>query len=247
MLAQDIMTAPVITISPTASIAVVANLMLAHHISGVPVTTANGTLVGMITEGDFLRRQELGTERRRSRWLEFLLSSGKAADEYVLSHGRNVEEVMSANVAFIRPDATLDEIVTQMIDRKVKRLPVVANDRVVGIVSRSDLLRALSEKLPSGAVARSDLELRDAIVAELSRQSWSAHGSIHVEVGGGVATLSGVIFDERERLAARVAVENVTGVKDVIDELTWVDPMSGMTLSPPERAGNDGTSVVSAK
>lgn len=247
MLAQDIMTTSVITISPTASIADAANLMLAHHISGVPVTTPNGALVGMITEGDFLRRQELGTERKRSRWLEFFLSPGKAADEYVLSHGQRVDEVMSVNVAFIRPDATLADIVTQMIERKIKRLPVVANDRVIGIVSRSDLLRALSGKLPSGAAAKSDLELRNAIIAELGRQSWSAHGSVRVDVSGGIATLSGVIFDERERLAARVAVENVTGVKDVIDELTWVDPMSGMTLSPPERAGNDGTSVVSAK
>ena len=247
MLAQDIMTASVITISPTASIGDAANLMLAHHISGLPVTTVNGTLVGMITEGDFLRRQELGTERKRSGWLEFFLSPGKAADEYVLSHGRKVEEVMSVNVAFIHPNATLDEIVTQMIDRKVKRLPVVADDKIIGIVSRSDLLRALSGKLPSGAVARSDLALRDAIIAELSRQSWNAHGSIRVEVAGGVATLSGVIFDERERLAARVAVENVTGVKDVIDELTWVDTMSGMTLPPPERAEGNAAPAASAK
>jgi CBS domain-containing protein len=236
MLARDIMTSPVITIQPSASISEAADLMLKHHISGLPVTLANGTLVGMITEGDFLRRGELGTEQKRSRWLEFFLSPGKAADEYVRSHGRKIEEIMSAGVVCTRPDAPLDEVVTQMIDRNIKRLPVILDNKIAGIVCRSDLLRALAGQLPIDTVARNDDELQDAIVTELRRPSWSGNANIQVDVRSGVATLSGVIFDERERLAARVAAENVPGVNAVTDELTWVDPMSGMTMPPPSPA-----------
>jgi CBS domain-containing protein len=237
MLARDIMTSPVITIQPSASISEAADLMLKHHISGLPVALADGTLVGMITEGDFLRRGELGTEQKRSRWLEFFLSPGKAADEYVRSHGRKIEEIMSTSVVCTRPDAPLDEVITQMIDRNIKRLPVILDNKIAGIVCRSDLLRALARQLPVDAVARNDDELQDAIVTELRRSSWSGNANIQVEVKSGVATLSGVIFDERERLAARVAAENVPGVKAVTDELTWVDPMSGMTMPPPSTAG----------
>lgn len=236
MFAKDIMTSPVITVEPSASIGEAAELMLRHHISGLPVALADGTLAGMVTEGDFLRRGELGTERKRSRWLEFFQSPGKAADEYVRSHGRRIEEIMSDKVVCTRPDAPLDEIVAQMINRNIKRLPVIADNRIAGIVCRSDLLRALAGQLPVDAVARSDAELQDAIVVELRRATWSVNSNIQVGVKSGVATLSGVIFDERERLAARVAAENVPGVKAVTDELTWVDPMSGMTLPPPEAA-----------
>jgi CBS domain-containing protein len=236
MLARDIMTSPVITIEPSASIGEAVDLMLSRHISGLPVVLANGTLVGMITEGDFLRRGELGTEQKRSRWLEFFLSPGKAADEYVRAHGRKIEEIMSDNVVCTRPDAPLDEVVTQMIDRNIKRLPVILDNRIAGIVCRSDLLRALAGQLPIDTVARNDDALQDAIVTELRRPSWSGNCTIQVDVKSGVATLSGVIFDERERLAARVAAENVAGVKAVTDELTWVDPMSGMTVPPPSTA-----------
>jgi CBS domain-containing protein len=236
MHARDIMTSPVITIEPSASIGEAAHLMLNHHISGLPVVLANGTLVGMITEGDFLRRGELGTEQKRSSWLEFFLSPGKAADEYVRANGRKIEEIMSDSVVYTRPDAPLDEVVTQMIDCNVKRLPVILDNRLAGIVCRSDLLRALAGQLPIDTVERNDDALQDAIITELRRPSWSGNCTIQVGVKSGVATLSGVIFDERERLAARVAAENVAGVKAVTDELTWVDPMSGMTMPPPSTA-----------
>jgi CBS domain-containing protein len=236
MLAKDIMSSPVISIEPSASIAEAARLMLSHHISGLPVVLADGRLVGMVSEGDFLRRSEIGTEQKHSGWLSFFLSPGKAADEYVRSHGRRIEEIMSDNVVCTRPDAPLEEIVGQMIDRNIKRLPVVLDNKLEGIVSRSDLLRALAGQLPTTLTAATDAQLEDAIVLELRRRAWSRNGNIQVAAKSGVATLSGVIFDERERRAARVAAENVAGVTAVVDELTWVDPMSGMTMPPPGSA-----------
>jgi CBS domain-containing protein len=235
MLVANIMTTPVISVEPSASIREAAALMLAHRISGLPVVKRDGTLIGMVTEGDFLRRGELGTERKRSWWLEIFVSPGKIADEYVHTHGRKVEEVMSDDVVTTYLNAPLEEVVETMNRHRVKRLPVVENGKVVGIVARSDLLRALARTQPSNdPVAVSDERIRTDIEAELAKQSWSGHGSIHVNVKNGAIELSGVIFDERERRAAYVAAENVAGVKSVSDEIVWVEPMSGMVILPAD-------------
>lgn len=231
MLVSEIMTSPVVGIEPSASVADAAKLMLGGHLSGLPVISADKRLVGVVTEGDFLRRGEIGTVRKRSAWLEFFVGPGKEAEEYVRSHGRKVEEVMSQQPITISANATLEELVQLMTRRNIKRVPVVDNGALVGIVARSDLMRAMLRLLPASAPhADSDEEIRQTIVKELATQSWS--GAIRVRVDHGVATLSGAIFDERARQAARVAAETAPGVTDVIDQLTWIEPMSGMYISP---------------
>ncbi|MGO7322885.1 CBS domain-containing protein [Rhizobium ruizarguesonis] len=234
MLVQAIMTSPPITVPASCSVAEAAKRMLDNKISGLPVVDANGALVGIVSEGDFLRRSELNTERKRSWLLEWLTSSGKIADEYVRAHGRRVEEVMTVPVSAIAPTASIADAVSLMERQDVKRLPVVADGRLVGIVARSDLLRALSQALPAAAVSAGDAQIQAAIDAELARQSWSRNGFIHCRVANGVAELSGTIFDERERLAAKVAVENVAGVTSIKDQLVWVDPYCGVAIPPPE-------------
>lgn len=235
MLVEDIMSAPVVSVPPSASIGEAAGLMLAHRISGLPVVTSDGKLVGMVSEGDFLRRGELGTERKRSAWLEFFVSPGKSADEYVRTHGRTVQEVMTGDVITIRRKAALDEVVEAMSTHHVKRLPVVDNGKLVGIISRSDLLRAVTRALPTGDVAATnDQRIRTAILDELASQRWSRHGLIRVDVQNGKVELSGTILDERERKAACVAAENTPGVQSVSDQLVWVEPMSGIVMLPEE-------------
>jgi len=234
MLVQAIMTSPPITVTTSCSVAEAAKLMLDNRISGLPVVDANGVLVGIVSEGDFLRRSELNTERKRSWLLEWLASPGKIADEYVRTHGRRVEEVMTSPVSAIAPTASVSDAVRLMERQDIKRLPVVANGRLVGIVSRSDLLRALSQALPAVAVSAGDAQIQAAIDAELSRQSWSRNGFIHCRVINGAAELTGTIFDERERLAAKVAVENVPGVTSIKDQLVWVDPYYGVAIPPPD-------------
>lgn len=234
MFVQAIMTSSPITVDASASIAEAARLMLDNHISGLPVVDANGALVGIVSEGDFLRRGELNTERKRSWLSDFLTSAGTIADEYVRAHGRKVGEVMTSPVTTVSPRATLSDVVKLMERDDIKRLPVVENGKLVGIVARSDLLRALSQMLPVVEASAGDDEIQAAIEAELAKQSWSRNGFVHVHVRSGIAELSGTIFDERERMAARVAAENVAGVRSVHDRLTWIDPYYGVALSSPE-------------
>ena len=231
MRVSEIMTSPVVGIEPSASIADAAKLMLGSHFSGLPVIKGDKRLVGIVTEGDFLRRSELGTTRKRPKWLEFIIGSGKEATEYVQTHGRKVEEVMSPDPITISSEASLEDLVELMTARKIKRVPVVDSGKLVGIVARSDLMRAMLRELPASASqAHDDEHLRQAIAEELAKQAWS--GAVRVKVDHGVAELSGAIFDERAREAARVCAENVAGVKSVTDQLAWIEPMSGMYILP---------------
>ncbi|MGX7871982.1 CBS domain-containing protein [Mesorhizobium sp. ORM6] len=234
MQAESVMTSPVISIGPSASIADAAGLMLSRKISGLPVIRPDGALVGIVSEGDFLRRGELGTKRKRARWLEFLVSPGRVAEEYVHANGRRVDEVMSEDVVTTSPESSLEDVVELMTRHHVKRIPVVEGRNIVGIITRSDLLRALLRSLPArDSTMVGDEQIRQGIVAELAAQSWAGAGMIHVRVDKGVAELNGAILDERERQAALVAAENVAGVKSVTDHLYWVEPLSGIVVDPP--------------
>ncbi|MBB6303780.1 CBS domain-containing protein [Rhizobium leucaenae] len=233
MLVRDIMTSTPVTAKLSSSIAEAASLMLDNRISGLPVVDDEGSLVGIVSEGDFLRRGELDTERRRSCVLEFLTSPGKLADEYVRAHGRKVEEVMTSPVTTISPQQPIADAVKLMERGDIKRLPVIEDDQLIGIVARSDLLRALSKILTAKSSPNDDAQIQAAIQTEFAKHSWSSNGFISVAVKDGVAELSGTIFDERERLAAKVAAENIPGVKSVDDQLTWIDPYYGVAMPLP--------------
>jgi CBS domain-containing protein len=233
MKAHDVMTWGTITVEPDASITRAVRLMLQNKISGLPVVDADGQLVGMVTEGDFLRRGELGTKRQRPRWLEFLLGPGKLATEYVQSSGQKVSQVMTPEPKTITPETPLEEVVGLMERHRIKRLPVVQDGKLVGIVSRANLLHALAsvarEVKPA---AGDDAAIRDRIMADCAKQPWAPH--VNVVVRDGVVELWGVITDERERQAFIVVAENVPGVKAVRDHLAWIEPTSGMVLLSEE-------------
>ena len=145
----SIMSAPVVGIAPTASIAEAIRLMLNKRISGLPVVTADGVLVGMLSEGDLLRRQELGTIKHRARWIEFFAGDGKLADDYIRSHGRRVAEIMSTEIVSANVTARLEECVNLMLGNDIKRLPILENGKLVGIVTRADVLHALLCQMPA--------------------------------------------------------------------------------------------------
>ena len=233
MKAKDVMTSPVVSIEPDASIWQAVRIMLQRHISGLPVIDQKGALVGIVTEGDFLRRAETGTQRRRPRWLEYLIGPGRLADEYTRAHGRKVSEIMTADPLTITEDTPLDEIVRLMEKRQIKRLPVVRDQEVVGMVSRANLVHALASVArdikPTSA---SDQAIRDRILAELASQSWAPVALVDLIVRDGVVELWGMITDERERKAIVVAAENAPGVKAVNDHLAWVDAISGTVVYP---------------
>ena len=234
MRAHQIMTRSVITIAPDSTILDAAKTMLQHPVSGLPVVDSAGRLVGVVSEGDFIRRSEIGTQRRRNRWLRFLLGAGADATNYVQEHGRKVSDVMIGEPLTIAEDATLEEIVTSMETNDIKRLPVMRGGKLVGIVSRANLLQAvasLAREIPDPTA--DDDHIRNRIIQALEKHDWSPFG-LNVIVRDGIVHLSGVITDEDSRQAAMVAAENVAGVRKVHDHLCWVDSMSGMYLDSPE-------------
>ena len=217
MKASDVMTVGAATIRSDASAPEAARLMLQYAISGLPVVDAAGHVVGIITEGDFLRRTETGTERQhRPRWLEVLLGPGRLADEYVHSHSRKVEEVMTRQVVTVAEETPVDEIARLMERHRIKRVPVVRDNRVVGIVSRANLLRGLARLADAApAATANDLAIREQILAELDAQAWGRRAPIDVLVRNGIVQVWGPVSDERVVQALRVAAENVPGVKGV--------------------------------
>lgn len=234
MKAHHIMTRQVITIGPDATLADAARLMLSNHFSGLPVVDAKGELVGIVTERDFLRRQELDTQRKRPRWLEFILGPGRMAEDYVKTAGRKVCEIMTRNPYTASEETSLAEIILLMEKHHIKRVPITRGKEIVGIVSRQNFVQAvssLSRNQPDPTP--DDIDLRSQILATVESHHWAPIG-INAIVRNGVVDLCGAITDEHVRQAIIVATENVPGVKQVHDHLAWVDPMSGIYLLSPD-------------
>jgi CBS domain-containing protein len=232
MQARDIMASRVVSIAPEATVLEAIELMLKNRISGLPVIDRTGELVGIVTEGDFLRRAETGTERKRPRWLEFLLGPNSLAKDYVRSHGRKVEEVMTKELVTVSEEAPLDEVVRIMERKRVKRLPVMRGRELVGIVSRASLLHAfatMSRDLPQPA--KSDADIRRRVMEELAKQPWAPIALIDIVVKNGVVELWGSITEASQGEALRVCAENIPGVKAVVSHLSWIEPMSGLVIS----------------
>jgi CBS-domain-containing membrane protein len=241
MKVSEIMTRRVVTATADDTIEEIARLMLRHRVSGLPVIGDGGAVIGMVSEGDLLRRAEIGTERRRPRWLEFIVGPGRLAEEYVHSHARRVGDIMTAKVVSIAPETPLEDAVALMERHRIKRLPVVKDRQIVGIVSRADLLRAVANLLGRPARRRiSDAQIRKGILAEIDKQPWAPRASLNVAVKHGVVELHGAIADERERQALRVIVENFPGVTGVRDHLVWVEPVSGMVLDTSMQGASSG-------
>jgi CBS domain-containing protein len=232
MRAVDVMTVNPVSISPDESIVEAIRLMLQRKFSGLPVVDATGALVGIVTEGDLLRRTETGTQRKRPRWIEFLIGSGKLANEYVHASGRKVHDVMTYDVHTVTEDTPLGDIVQQMERHQIKRLPVVRGGKLVGIVTRANVLRALASVIgeTKPVAAADDAGIRARIYAELQKQPWAPVNMLDVVVRDGIAHLWGVVLDERQREAIHVVAENTPGVKGIEDHLVWVEPMSGMAI-----------------
>jgi CBS domain-containing protein len=235
MKARDVMTQPVTSVEADTPVQVAIRLMLQKKISGLPVVDACGSMVGMVTEGDFLRRAEAGTEHHRSRWLDFLMGPGLLADQYARSHGRKVGDVMSTDVKSVDENTQLSDIVAMMERHRIKRVPVLRGKKLVGIVTRANLLRALASvihKLPPASA--DDPAIRQKIIEQLNSEKWTPVATVDAIVRDGVVTLTGYVLDERQRAALKVLVENVPGVKQVRDQMVWVEPMSGVTMGAGE-------------
>ena len=219
MRAKDVMVRAVATTTPDATVETVAKLMINLRISGVPVLDKNGQLVGIVTEGDLLRRVETGTERRLSRWSDWFSGNARMAAEYVKSHARQVEDVMTRQVVTVGELEGLDEIAELMERNGIKRVPVVHDRKIVGIVSRADLLQVLASGGAPRDAEDSDRLVRERLLVELSKQQWASPSESNIVVSDGVVHIWGTVGSEKERTALRVLAENIPGVRGIDDHM----------------------------
>ena len=219
MKARDVMVAPVITVKPASSVRELAQILLKNHISAVPVVDDQGKLVGIVSEGDLMRRAEAGTERRRPWWLLLIIGEETLAGEYVKSHAREVGDVMTYDVITAAPDTPLDQIATLMERNSIKRVPIVRDGQLVGIISRANLIQAVACKHASLEIPGIDAAIRDKLLAHLKSQPWAHTALLNVTVNDGVVDLWGMTSSDTERTAIRVAAESILGVRAVNDRL----------------------------
>lgn len=220
MKAIDVMVHDVVTVEPDEDVAEAIKLLAEYDVSALPVVDADDNLVGIISEADLVRRKEIGTEKRRTWWIEALIPASMLAEEFAKSHGRRVSEVMSTDVVSATEETPLDEIATLLEKHRIKRIPILRDGKLVGIVSRSNLIQALaSARTRSGNGLETDREIRLELLDRLGEESWTDFGSRNVIVSNGVVHLWGLVGSEEERKALLALAEEVPGVKGVSDEM----------------------------
>jgi len=221
MNASDVMVTDVITVKPNSNVQEVAALLLANRISAVPVIDDAGKLVGMVSEGDLLRRSEADTGHERSWWLRLLMGRENLAAEYLREHSRRIADVMTRGIISAEPDTPVADIATLLERYRIKRVPIIGNGKVVGIVSRANLIQALAtfgKKLTSPQSV-TDAQLREKIASRLNSEPWVRPFLVNVTVTDGAVDLWGLVDSSVEKKALRVVVENTPGVKSVNDNL----------------------------
>jgi len=219
MKAQDVMVHDVLTVKPDTDVTDAIKLLAEHDISALPVVAPDGRLIGILSEADLLARAEDG-QHHHSWWVEALTPASKLAHEFAKVHGKKVSEVMSTKVVTAGEDTPVSEIATLLERHRIKRVPIVANGKVVGIVSRSNLIQALaSSKLAGNSKRESDRVIRLELLDRLGRQKWTDFGSRNVTVEDGVVHLWGLVGSQAERQALIALAEEVKGVSNVADEM----------------------------
>ncbi|MBB3185283.1 CBS domain-containing protein [Halomonas fontilapidosi] len=220
MQAADVMTPNVITVTPDSEVSEIASLLLEHGISAVPVVDADDNVLGIVSEGDLIRRVENNGDQHKSWWLKLFSGGGNAVD-YVKSHGRKAGEVMTPHPLTINEDEPLHNIAALLEKRHIKRVPVVRDGKLVGIVSRANLLRGFSvNRQPAGG--DDDRAIRDAIVKEVDDNTGVMVDRLNIIVSDGKVQLWGLVDSKEQRWAVQVAAENIDGVKEVENNLGFM-------------------------
>jgi len=220
MIAADVMVRNVVTVKPEDTVGDVVDLLLEHDISAVPVVDGDKNVIGILSEADLIHRQEIDTEKAHPWWIEAVLPASKLANEFTKAHGRRVEEVMSADVVTAAEDTPLGEIATLLERHRIKRVPIVRNGKLVGIVSRSNLIQALASAIShADGPTASDRQIRLDLLDRLAHQDWTEFGETNVIVKNGVVHLWGLVYTPAERKALVALAEAVPGVVSVSDEM----------------------------
>jgi CBS domain-containing protein len=219
MKAAEVMATNVITVRLDTPVATIAEVLLANRISAVPVVNNKDVLVGIVSEGDLIHRVETGTERHRSWWLELLTGKEMLAHEFVKSHARKAADVMTRAVVSVQLDTSLGDIASLLEKHRIKRVPVVNNGKIAGIVSRANLIQALVRGAKASEASVDDQTLHSNIIEQLRSKPWVDPSAINVIVNNGAVELWGIVDSETEKNAIRVAVEVTPGVRQVANKL----------------------------
>jgi CBS domain-containing protein len=220
MLARDIMTAEPITVSPETTVEACARLLLDKRISAVPVVDESGHMIGIVSEGDLIHRRESGTERRYSWWLELVSDPQALARDYIKSVSHKVADVMTRQVVSVNDDAPLSSIAELLEKRRIKRVPVMKNGKLAGIVSRADLVRALlAGKQAPEKGATSDADIREHFLERLNKEPWGPHSYVNIIVEDGKVELWGFAGSKEEARAIGLLAEDIAGVKTVTNNV----------------------------
>ena len=224
MKAMDVMVRDVITVKPDDDVADAISLLADYDVSALPVIDDDENVVGVISEADLMHREEIGTEKQRPWWLEAVTPAWTLAGEFAKSHGRRVEEVMSTNVISASEDTPLGEIASLLERHRIKRVPILRDGKLVGIVSRSNLIQALaSSKAQTGAAAGvgtdADRKIRLELLDRLGDQDWTDFGERNVIVSHGIVHLWGLVGSREEHKALLALAEGTPGVVSVSDEM----------------------------
>lgn len=229
MQAKDVMTRNVVSVQPETPVSEIAGLLLERRISAVPVVNPEGTLVGIVSEGDLMRRAETGTEGTRSWWLALFTAPEDTAANFVKTHGGHARDVMTRNVITAGEDTELSEIAELLERHHIKRVPIVRDGKPVGIVSRANLLHGLVSRERAPSPGGGDEAIRDAVMKAV-RETGAREEFINIVVSGGTVHIWGAVESVAEQNALRIAAENTAGVKEVIDHTGTMTPnMRAMT------------------
>ena len=224
MKASEVMTRRVIAIEPDATIVQAIKLMVKHHFSGLPVVDRSGKLVGIITEGDFLHRREIGTELKHNAWFVAMFGPEQSARDYVHAHGLKVSDLMTPQPIAVDENTSLDQVVHLMERHRIKRLPVLRRGKMVGLITRANLLRALASVHRSASkTSVRDREIQKRIVADIEKQEWTGGSDIMVLVRNGIVDLCGTLDDPSQRDALKALVREKSGVRRLYDHLRLND------------------------
>lgn len=228
MRAQDIMTRDVTTVTPETSVHDIAALMMEKHISGMPVLGEGGAIIGIVSQSDLLHRAEVGTERKHKWWFRTFGDSDAAAREYAKAHGLRARDVMSRHVVSVRNDAELRDVADILDSRRIKRVPVVQDGRLVGIITRGDLVRALSQVQITQTPKKVDnAALHKTLHDRMRTQSWINDSYVNLTVNDGVVELWGFVVTPNQHKALLALVEETDGVSRVEDRLVVAGPLRG--------------------
>jgi CBS domain-containing protein len=218
---QEAMTKDVVTVGPQTTVGEIADLLVRHRISAVPVVSDDNRVVGIVSQTDLGHRSETGTEKRRKWWLDMFADSDTKAREYIKSHGLKAQDVMSRIVVSVSRQASLSEVADALDTHRIRQVPVMDDGKLVGMVSRADLVRKLAEVRIAAPAARPDSgALQKAIWDEIKAQPWLRSGYLNLTVKDGVVEIYGAVDSDEQRHALRVLVEGVSGVRKVEDKVT---------------------------